>query len=79
MGDDINVIVVKRKGRNLNLRYTDPVTGQKVEKSSGTKNRSQAVKYYSRTCLKRLDILRLVSEESEHGMEAECERCDKMA
>lgn len=44
MGDDINVIVVKRKGRNLNLRYTDPVTGQKVEKSSGTKNRSQAVK-----------------------------------
>lgn len=44
MSDEINVIVVTRKGRNFYLRYTDPVTGQKVEKSSGTKNRSKAVK-----------------------------------
>ncbi|MDP7302639.1 MAG: hypothetical protein QGG09_06030, partial [Pirellulaceae bacterium] len=35
--------------------------------------------YYSRTCLKSLDIARLVPEEIEYGMEAECERCKKVA
>jgi integrase len=44
MSAEINVIVVTRKGRNFYLRYTDPVTGQKVEKSSGTKNRREATK-----------------------------------
>ena len=43
--EDINVIVVIRKGRkNLYLRYTDPVTGQKVEKSAGTSSKREAVK-----------------------------------
>lgn len=43
--DEINVIVVKRKDRkNLCLRYTDPVTGQKVEKSAGTAKEREAVK-----------------------------------
>lgn len=36
MSDEINVIVVKRKGRNLFLRYTDPVDGKRREKNSGT-------------------------------------------
>ena len=43
--EDINVIVVIRKGRKyLYLRYTDPVTGQKVEKSAGTSSKREAVK-----------------------------------
>lgn len=43
--DEINVIVVTRKDRkNLCLRYTDPVTGQKVEKSAGTAKEREAVK-----------------------------------
>jgi len=36
MSDEINVIVVKRKGNNLFLRYTDPVDGKRREKNSGT-------------------------------------------
>lgn len=43
--DEINVIVVTRKDwKNLCLRYTDPVTGQKVEKSAGTAKEREAVK-----------------------------------
>jgi len=41
---EINVIVVDRGRKNLYLRYTDPVTGQKVEKSSGTPKKKEAVK-----------------------------------
>ena len=36
MSDEINVIVVKRKGLNLYLRYIDPVDGKRREKNSGT-------------------------------------------
>jgi len=36
MADEINVIVVKRKGLNLYLRYIDPVDGKRREKNSGT-------------------------------------------
>lgn len=41
--DEINVIVVKRKDRkNLCLRYTDPVTGKRHEKNSGTTSQKKA-------------------------------------
>lgn len=36
MADQIRVIVVKRKGLNLYLRYIDPVDGRRREKNSGT-------------------------------------------
>ena len=36
--DDITVHVVKRKGLNLYLRYTDPVDGRRHEKNSGTRS-----------------------------------------
>ncbi len=36
MADEINVIVVKRKNRNLYLRFTDPIDGKRHEKDSGT-------------------------------------------
>ena len=42
--DDINVIVVDRGRKYLYLRYTDPVTGQKLEKSSGTAKKREAIK-----------------------------------
>jgi integrase len=43
--EDINVIVVFRKDRRfLSLRYQCPVTGEKIERSSGTANRKQAQK-----------------------------------
>ena len=42
MSDEINVIVVKRKGLNLYLRYIDPVDGKRREKNSGTKNMKAA-------------------------------------
>ena len=42
MVDEINVIVVKRKGLNLYLRYIDPVDGKRREKNSGTKNMKAA-------------------------------------
>jgi len=44
MADDINVIVVKRKGRNLYLRYTDPVDGRRHEQDSGTTSMKDAQK-----------------------------------
>ena len=44
MNDSINVIVVDRGRKNLYLRYTDPVTGQKVEKSASTASKREAVK-----------------------------------
>lgn len=40
--DEIRVHVVKRKGANLYLRYTDPVTGKRHEKNSGTKVKKRA-------------------------------------
>jgi integrase len=42
--DEINVIVVDRGRKYLYLRYTDPVTGQKIEKSSGTAKKREAIK-----------------------------------
>ena len=42
--DEINVIVVNRGRRYLYLRDTDPVTGQKVERSSGTASKREATK-----------------------------------
>ncbi|MCA9051948.1 MAG: site-specific integrase [Planctomycetaceae bacterium] len=42
MADEINVIVVKRKGLNLYLRYIDPIDGKRREKNSGTTNMKQA-------------------------------------
>jgi integrase len=42
MTDEINVIVVKRKGLNLYLRYIDPVDGRRREKNSGTTNMKAA-------------------------------------
>jgi len=44
MSDDINVIVVDRGRKFLYLRYTDPLTEKKIEKSSGTLNRAKAQK-----------------------------------
>ena len=42
MPDEIIVNVVKRKGQNLFLRYTDPVDGKRREKNSGTTNMKAA-------------------------------------
>lgn len=42
MADDIKVIVVKRKGLNLYLRYIDPIDGKRREKNSGTTNMKAA-------------------------------------
>lgn len=42
--DEINVIVINRGRKNWYLRYTDPVTGQDVEKSSRTSKKREAVK-----------------------------------
>lgn len=42
MADEINVIVVKRKGLNLYLRYIDPIDGKRREKNSGTTNMKAA-------------------------------------
>lgn len=44
MSDRINVIVVDRGRKSLYLRYTDPLTNKKVEKSAGTASRSKAQK-----------------------------------
>lgn len=44
MSDEINVNVVDRGRKYLYLRYTDPVTGQKIEKSSGTSKKREATK-----------------------------------
>ena len=45
MTDEIKVHVVQRKNRNtLYLRYTDPVTGQRFERSSGTRIQRDAQK-----------------------------------
>ena len=45
MSDEINVIVVERKGRKfLYLRYTDPLTERRIEKSAGTSSRKKALK-----------------------------------
>lgn len=44
MSDEINVIVVKRKGLNLYLRYIDPVDGKRREKNSGTTNAKAALR-----------------------------------
>jgi len=45
MADEINVIVIKRKGRKfLSLRYTCPITGEKIEKSSGATSEKEARK-----------------------------------
>lgn len=41
---EINVIVVDRGRKYLYLRYTDPVTGQKVEKSARTTKKKEAAK-----------------------------------
>jgi len=41
---EINVIVVDRGRKYLYLRYTDPVTGQKVEKSARTTKKKEAMK-----------------------------------
>lgn len=42
MTDEIKVHVVTRKGLNLYLRYTDPVTGKRYERNSGTKSQRKA-------------------------------------
>eukprot|EP00913_Durusdinium_trenchii_P019521 g18351.t1 len=43
MHDDIKVHVCTRKGRkNLALRYIDPITGKKTERSAGTSRRREA-------------------------------------
>lgn len=43
--DEINVHVVKRKGKkSLHLRYTDPVTGKRYERSSRTMNMKAALR-----------------------------------
>lgn len=42
--DEINVIVVDRKRKNLYLRYLDPDTGRPVEKSARTKIKAEAIK-----------------------------------
>lgn len=45
MSDEINVIVVSRKDRKfLSLRYTCPVTGERIEKSSGATSEKEAGK-----------------------------------
>ena len=40
--NEITVHVVRRKGTNFYLRYTDPVTGRRHEKNSGTKRLKKA-------------------------------------
>ncbi|MEP3479027.1 MAG: tyrosine-type recombinase/integrase [Fuerstiella sp.] len=40
--NEIVVNVVRRKNANLYLRYTDPVTGKRHEKNSGTKSQKKA-------------------------------------
>src|SRR4051812_33253180 len=43
MADEINVHVAGYgAGRNLMLRYSDPLTGKRVAKSAGTRNRREA-------------------------------------
>jgi integrase len=42
--DEINVIVVDRGRKYWYLRYTDPVTGQNIEKSARTTKKREAVK-----------------------------------
>lgn len=42
--NDINVIVVNRGRKYLYLRYTDPVTGQDIEKSARTSSKREATK-----------------------------------
>jgi hypothetical protein len=43
MGDEINVHVIDYgRGRNLMLRYRDPVSGKHVAKSAGTRNKRAA-------------------------------------
>ena len=44
MREEINVIVIDRGRKNLYLRYSDPVTGQKIEKSARTSKKREAVK-----------------------------------
>lgn len=44
MADDINVIVVNRGRKFLYLRYTCPVTGEKIERSSGETSEKEARK-----------------------------------
>lgn len=44
MAEDINVIVVDRGRKHLYLRYTDPLTEKRIEKSAGTANRKLAQK-----------------------------------
>ena len=44
MSEEINVVVIDRGRKNLYLRYTDPVTGQRVEKSARTASKREAVK-----------------------------------
>ena len=41
---EINVIVVNRGRKYLYLRYTDPVTGQDIEKSARTSSKREATK-----------------------------------
>lgn len=41
---EVNVIVIDRRRKNLYLRYTDPITGQDHEKSSGTPKMREALK-----------------------------------
>ena len=41
---EINVIVVDRGRKYLYLRYTDPVTGQRIEKSARTTKKKEAMK-----------------------------------
>lgn len=44
MSDEIRVHVVTRKGKNFYLRYTDPVTGKRIEKNSGTTSKRKALR-----------------------------------
>lgn len=44
MNQEINVIVVKRKGLNHYLRYNDPVDGKRREKTSGTTSMKAALR-----------------------------------
>lgn len=45
MSDEINVIVIKRKGRKfLYLRYECPITGERFEKSSSATTETAARK-----------------------------------
>ena len=45
MADDINVFIVRRKGRpHWLMRYQCPLTGQRYDKTSGTANKREALK-----------------------------------